>query len=69
MCNLAPAVLSLMEWLAARMHYGRDKAAFTWREQQHGAKQVRQRLDVSQPEEGQKKRTRRVTEMHFKPMV
>lgn len=31
------------------MHYGRDEAPFTWREQQHGAEQVRQRLDVSQP--------------------
>lgn len=33
----------------SQLHYGRDKTAFTWGEQHHGAEQVRQRLDVPQP--------------------
>lgn len=49
-------IISLIEWLAAgclcsyiSMHYGSDETPFTWREQHHRAKQVRQSLDVSQP--------------------
>ena len=49
-------IISLIEWLAASclcsyisMYYGSDETPFTWGEQQHGAKQVRQSLYVSQP--------------------
>lgn len=62
---LIPALLSLTECVAAgclcsyiSMHYGGDEAPFTWREQQHGAEQVRQSLDVPQPANNRGRKTR-----------